>query len=106
MADDSDVQECLRRLQERMEVRGLRPVTITVYRRCVRRFVLHVGKTLDDVTTEEIEQYLLEQARQGVHPRTRNVVLAALRFALRGSSQPVWRRTSLGPRRPGARPTS
>ena len=88
MVHDGDVRECLRRLQERMEVRGLRPVTITVYRRCVRRFILHVGKPLDDVTTGEVEQYLLEQARQGAHPRTRNVILAALRFAFRASSRP------------------
>jgi integrase/recombinase XerD len=83
MVRNSYVQKSLQRMQERMELRGLKPITVAVYSRCVRRFITHVGKPLGSVTTKDIEQYLLGLARDGINPRTRNVVLVAIRFAFR-----------------------
>ena len=87
MVRDSYVRKQLQRMRDRMEVRGLRLITVTIYLRCLRRFIMCVGKPLGRATTQDVEQYLLELARRGIHPRTRNVVLSALRFAFR-----AWRR--------------
>ena len=84
MVRDSYVQQTLQQVRTRMEVRGLAPVTVTIYLRSIRRFIAHVGKPLGTVKRREVEEFLLDLARRGVHPRTRNVILGALRFAFRG----------------------
>ena len=63
MVRDSYVRKQLQRMRDRMEVRGLKPITVTVYLRCLRRFIMHVGKPLGSATTRDIEQYLLEPSR-------------------------------------------
>ena len=87
MVRDSYVQQTLQQVDE-MEVRGLAPVTVTIYLRSIRRFIAHVGKPLGTVKRREVEEFLLDLARRGVHPRTRNVILGALRFAFRGLRRP------------------
>jgi site-specific recombinase XerD len=72
-------------MRERMEVRGLKPLTVSTYLRCLRQFITRVGKPLGSATTRDIEQYLLALAHDGIHPRSRNVILVALRFAFRAS---------------------
>jgi integrase/recombinase XerD len=57
--------------------------TIETYVRCVRRFIAQVGKPLGAVKAKDVEQYLLDLAHQDRSPATRNVTLAAIRFALR-----------------------
>jgi len=66
MVRDSYVRKQLQRVRDRMEVRGLKPITVTVYLRCLRRFIMRVGKPLGSATTRDVEQYLLELARQGI----------------------------------------
>jgi hypothetical protein len=91
----------MKKMQEWMELRALAPITLSVYTRCARRFIEHVGKPLGAVKTRDVEQYLLELARKERSPRTRNVNLAAIRCALRAArgAAPVPRR----PRGPKAR---
>ena len=84
MVRDKYVQQALQQVRTRMEVRGLAPVTVTIYERSIRRFITHVGKPLGSVKRREVEEFLVELARRGIHPRTRNVILGALRFAFRG----------------------
>ena len=85
MVRDSYVRKQLQRMRERMEVRGLKPLTVSTYLRCLRQFITRVGRPLGSATTRDIEQYLLALARDGIHPRSRNVILVALRFAFRAS---------------------
>ena len=65
-----------------MELRGLRPNTIYTFTNCARRFLAHVGRAPTTVTTENVEGFLLDLARQQRSPRTRNVYLAAIRCLL------------------------
>jgi site-specific recombinase XerD len=75
---EASVVESLERLDRFMEVRGLRPNTVSVYRRCARRFSAFVGKPLGAVERRDVEDYLLSLARAGRSPRSRNVYLAAI----------------------------
>ena len=83
MVRDDYVQEVLDWLRMRMAVRGLSPVTVEVYLRLVRQFVVAVGKPLGAVTANDVEQYLHGLAQRGRGPQGRNVALAAVRLALR-----------------------
>jgi hypothetical protein len=57
------------KLRQWMELQALAPVTLSVYTRCARRFLEHVGKPLGAVTARDVEQYLLELARKDRSPR-------------------------------------
>jgi site-specific recombinase XerD len=85
MIRDNYIEQCQQRMRVWMELRGLAPVTVSVYLRCARRFIEHLDRPLGTVTTKDVEQYLLELARRGRSPRTRNVNLAAIRCALRAT---------------------
>jgi site-specific recombinase XerD len=85
MVSELYVEQCMKKMQEWMELRALAPVTLSVYTRCARRFIEHVGKPLGAVKTKDVERYLLELARKERSPRTRNVNLAAIRCALRAT---------------------
>lgn len=80
---DGYVDQVVERVQTRMVLRGLAPHTIATYIPCVRRFIAQVGKPLGAVKGKDVEQYLLDMVRRDRSPRTRNVNLAAIRFALR-----------------------
>jgi len=83
MVSDRYVQKVLERMRVRLEVRGLKPVTVAVYLRLLARFVAHVGKPLGAVEASDVEGYLHELARRGRAPQSRNVILASLRLAFR-----------------------
>jgi integrase/recombinase XerD len=82
MSESSDVQKSVERMQIHMELRGLRPNTTYTFANCARRFLAYVGKPPTAVTTEDVEGFLLDLARRGRSPRTRNVNLAAVRCLL------------------------
>ena len=82
MCESSDVQKSVERMQIHMELRGLRPNTTYTFANCARRFLAYVGKPPTAVTTEDVEGFLLDLARRGRSPRTRNVNLAAVRCLL------------------------
>jgi integrase/recombinase XerD len=83
MIHDSYVDQVVAQVETKMLLRELAPLTIETYVRCVRRFIARVGKPLGAVKAKDIEQYLLDMAHQDRSPGTRNVNLAAIRFALR-----------------------
>lgn len=83
MVNETYLDQCVKKMQQWMELRGLAPVTQSVYSRCARRFIECSGKPLGAVKTKDVEQYLVGLARNGRSPRTRNVNLAAIRCALR-----------------------
>jgi site-specific recombinase XerD len=85
MVHENQVEQSLLRMRVWMELRGLSSATISVYLRCTRRFIEHVAKPLDQVEVGDVEQYLLELVQKGRSPRTRNVNLAAIRFAFRST---------------------
>jgi site-specific recombinase XerD len=85
MVSESYVEQSMKKMQEWMELRALAPVTRSVYQRCARRFIEHVGKPFGAVKSRDVQQYLLSLARQERSPRTRNVNLAAIRCALRAT---------------------
>jgi len=82
MSESSDVQKSVERMQIHMELRGLRPNTTYTFANCARRFLAYVGKPPTAVTTEDVEGFLLDLARRGRSPRTRNVNLAGVRCLL------------------------
>jgi len=82
MPESSDSLKSIERMKVHMELRGLRPNTICTFTNCARRFLAHVGRAPTAVTTEDVEGFLLDLARQARSPRTRNVYLAAIRCLL------------------------
>lgn len=72
-----DVLEDMRATLER---RGFRPNTIATYLGGTRKFLKWFNKPASTTTRQDVERYLLGQARRGVAPRTRNVTLATLRL--------------------------
>jgi len=83
MVSEMYVEHVLQRMRVWMELRALAPITVSVYLRCARRFIEHIDRPLGTVKAKELEQYLLERARKGRSPSTRNVNLGAIRCALR-----------------------
>ena len=82
MSESSDTLKSIERMKVHMELRGLRPNTTYTFTNCARRFLAHVGRVPTAVTTEDVEGFLLDLARQARSPRTRNVYLAAIRCLL------------------------
>jgi integrase len=76
MSKPSEVQKSVERMKIYMELRGLRPNTAYTFAHCALRFLAHVGKPPATVTTKDVEGFLLELAREGRSPRTRNVMLS------------------------------
>jgi integrase/recombinase XerD len=83
MVHESYVDHVLAEVKKKMLLRGLAPHTVATYIPCVRRFIGQVGKPLGAVKGKDVEQYLLGMVERDRSPRTRNVNLAAIRFALR-----------------------
>ena len=82
MTEPNDVQSSLDRMKIHMKLRGLRPNTVSTFARCARRFLAHTDKAPADVTSTDVESFLLDLVRNGRSPRTRNVNLAAVRCLL------------------------
>jgi hypothetical protein len=82
MSDSIDVQKSVDRMKIHMELRGLRPNTVSTFARCARRFLAHTDKAPAEVTSTDVEGFLLDLVRKGRSPRTRNVNLAAVRCLL------------------------
>ena len=92
MSDAIDTQAPIDRMKNYMELRGLRPNTVYSFSHCARNFLAHVGKAPAEITSADVEGYLLNLARKGRSPQTRNVYLSAVRclmFALFGSDSRV-----------------
>ena len=91
MSKIRDVQSSLERMKQYMVLRGLRPNTVNTFFRCARGFLNHVGKVPAKITTEDVEGFLLDLARRGRSPGTRNVKLAAVRCLLLATLGPAGR---------------
>jgi integrase/recombinase XerD len=85
MSEISDVQSAVERMKKYMELRGLRPNTVSTFSRCARGFLTQVGKMPAEIAAGDVEGFLLELARRGRSPLTRNVNLAAIRCLLAAS---------------------
>lgn len=83
MVHDSYVDQVLAKVETKMLLRALAPHTVATYIPCIRRFIVQVGKPLGAVKAKDVEQYLLDMVERDRSPGTRNVNLAAIRFALR-----------------------
>jgi len=81
--DRSSIGEALRSL----EMRSARPITRATYLRCPAKFLDAVGKPIKQVTSSDVEQFLLAQTRDGRAPRTRNIYLASIGWPLRASGR-------------------
>jgi Phage integrase, N-terminal SAM-like domain len=82
MSESSDSPKFIERMKVHMQLRGLRPSTIYTFTNRARRFLAQVARAPIAVTTEDVEGFLLDLARQARSPRTRNVYLAAIRCLL------------------------
>ena len=85
MVSKKYVEQRLHRMRVWMQLRGLAPVTVSVYLRCARHFIETVGKPLGSIKPMDVEQYMHALACAGRAPRTRNVHLAAIRCVLRST---------------------
>ncbi len=83
----SQKSRALNRTQTRLELRGLRPNTVTTYLRGARQFLEVVDKTPGRVTRGDVEQYLLGLRTRGRSVSTRNVALASIRFLLQSTTR-------------------
>ena len=83
----SQKSRALNRTQTRLELRGLRPNTVTSYLRGARQFLEAVDKTPGRVTRGDVEQYLLGLRARGRSVSTRNVALASIRFLLQSTTR-------------------
>jgi integrase/recombinase XerD len=79
MTDPTDVQNCIEKMKIHMELRGLRPMTVSTFTGYARRFLAHVGKAPSAVTAADVESFMLDLCRKGRAAQTRNVALAAVR---------------------------
>lgn len=91
MSKIRDVRSSLERMKQYMALRGLRPNTVSTFFRCARGFLTHVGKVPAKITTDDVEGFLLDLARRGRSPGTRNVKLAAVRCLLSATLGPASR---------------
>jgi Phage integrase, N-terminal SAM-like domain len=57
MTEPNDVQSCLDRMEIHMELRGLRPNTVSTFARCARRFLAHTDRAPADVTSTDVESF-------------------------------------------------
>jgi site-specific recombinase XerD len=85
MIRDSYVEQCLERMRAWMQLRALKPNTVSTYVRCARQFIRRVQKPLGAVKGGDVKDYLLELTQKDRNPRTRNVNLAAVRCLLRAT---------------------
>jgi hypothetical protein len=72
MSDPTDVQKSIERMMSCMDLRGLRPNTVSTFAGCARRFLAQVGKAPSVVTAADVETFLLDLCRKGSTPSTRN----------------------------------
>jgi site-specific recombinase XerD len=79
MSQVEQSEDPITRMDPFMELRGFAANTVAVFRRSARRFLRVVGKSPDEITERDIEEYLLGLRSQGSSPTTRNVTLVAIR---------------------------
>jgi hypothetical protein len=65
MSDPTDVQNSNERMMSRMDLRGLRPNTVSTFTGCARRFPAQVGKAPSVVTAADVETFLLDLCHKG-----------------------------------------
>src|SRR5262249_32751070 len=63
-----------------LELRELRPNTITTYMRCARRFLDHFGRDPAELGEQDVRSYLVGLMRAKASASTRNVHPAAVHF--------------------------
>src|SRR4051812_48912346 len=85
MVSEKYVEQRLERMRVWMELRGLAPVTVSIYLRCARRFIEKAGKPLGAIKPKEIGEYMHALVGAGRSASTRNVNLAAIRCVLRAT---------------------
>lgn len=77
----------LERMTRRLELRGVRPITLQTYLGCARRFVARVGKAPSKVERRDVERFLLVLKEEGKGPVTRNLYLTSIRSWLRANTR-------------------
>ena len=87
MDRNQEIETQLERMQTTMSVRGLAPGTMRRYTRCAREFLASMQKDLGDVSSQDVEDYLLTLVEKERDPVTRNVHLASIRCLLRSTLQ-------------------
>ncbi len=107
MARETYVDQCLKRMQVWMDLRALKPNTVSTYLRCARRFIAHVDKPLGSVRAGDVQDYLLDLVRKERSPRTRQrQPLGDYGVCCGGRCGVIPRSACHGPRKGGARPRS
>jgi site-specific recombinase XerD len=74
------MHDVLKNMRTDLELRGLRENTVVTYLRCAADFLRHVAKPPDELTRDDVRDYLLGLKRRGIAPPSRNLCLTAIRF--------------------------
>lgn len=83
--------ELRQRMVEDMKLRGLAEQTQKAYERAVRQLAEHYGKTLDQISEEELRQYFLYLQREKQVPTgTFKVVLGGIKFFYKYTCHRPW----------------
>jgi integrase/recombinase XerD len=68
------------RMIEDMRMRKLSPKTQAAYIRSVRQLAVHLGRSPDTATVEDLHSYQLHLVDQGTSPITLNATITGLKF--------------------------
>ena len=68
------------RMIEDMRMRKLSPKTQATYIRAVRLLAVHLGRSPDTATVEDLRNYQLHLVDQGTSPITLNATITGLKF--------------------------
>ena len=66
MFESSDMQRSVDRIQQHMELRGLRPNTVSTFGGCAHRFLAHVGKRPVDIALLRTRTFSLRVRKSGI----------------------------------------
>ena len=74
----------LKVLEDEMKVRGFSMKTIKAYLHFNLRFLRWIGKSADEVSRKDTEEYLIMLYDRGVKGTSRHLIVAALKFYYEG----------------------
>lgn len=77
------MEECLRKLENELRLRGMSPKTVKAYRSCVGFYLKFLQTDFSSLDIEKMKAFLLERQALGAAPQTVNLYLNAIKFYYR-----------------------
>lgn len=83
-------EKYLLKLEEAGKIRNLKERSISCYRNYVSYFLNYVGKNPDELTCQDVRDFLLEKKDTGIKATTLNLYNSAIRFFYRNVLHILW----------------